>query len=371
MTATGFAKVMRQLFRDIGGTSAGAINALLLAGLGPPQEAKSLEVLQALADVNMFRFVDGDDDAQDFVRATVDYVLDDGDDEKGMLASIFQPLRNGAAKAHLAFKAGQVMDNLTDDLGLNPGNFFTDWLAEVLRRRGVETVEQLQAQMVTPPLIDRGTGKPLQSVETRASIGIVAADITTESKVVFPRMAELYWSDWQGMNPAELVRASMSIPGFFVPYRVSGIPQGPGPRARWSTQAGYSGELPTEVLFIDGGIMSNFPINLFHGQGVPRAPTLGVKLGVDRTKPRRVNTMLGLAGAVFDSARHCADYEFLHGHPDYKKLVTFIQTGDHYWLDFGIDTDGKVDLFRRGVDAAADFLRDFDWEAYKEVRRGL
>lgn len=45
--------------------------------------------------------------------------------------------------------------------------------------------------------------------------------------------------------------------------------------------------------------------------------------------------------------------------------------GPHNWLNFNLSDEDKVDLFERGAKAAASFLRKFDWEKYKDVRRGL
>ena len=51
-------------FLGVGGTSAGAINALLVAGLNPPAERKSLKLIDLLANMDMNSFVDGNQDAK-------------------------------------------------------------------------------------------------------------------------------------------------------------------------------------------------------------------------------------------------------------------------------------------------------------------
>ena len=124
--------------------------------------------------------------------------------------------------------------------------------------------------------------------------------------------------------------------------------------------------------FIDGGIMSNFPINLFHTPDrVPAAPTFGAKIGIDRSKPLAIATPAQLVGAIFDAARHTLDYDFIIRHPDYHHLVKMIDTGSHNWLDFAMAEEAKVDLFATGAEAAADFLCGFDWPAYKKLREDL
>jgi NTE family protein len=71
---------------------------------------------------------------------------------------------------------------------------------------------------------------------------------------------------------------------------------------------------------------------------------------------------------MFNSIRHLHDYDFILKNPDYEMLVEHIIIGDHNWLDFGLSDAAKVDLFRRGAIAAADFLRKFDWKEYKRRR---
>ena len=58
-------------FLGIGGTSAGSINALLLAALGAPGDAKSPKLLQELASLDFNRFIDGDSDARDLIKAWI------------------------------------------------------------------------------------------------------------------------------------------------------------------------------------------------------------------------------------------------------------------------------------------------------------
>ncbi|MEN8148777.1 MAG: patatin-like phospholipase family protein [Planctomycetota bacterium] len=334
-------------FLGVGGTSAGAINATMVAALDRPSKPKSGKLLDLLGALDMFTFVDGDGDARDFVESLVE----------------------GAGPVKLGFKAVQVIDNLRDDLGLNPGHVFRRWVKGVLAEAGIDTVADLEARMRDLPAdLQRRDGTPVSVEEAAPKLAIIAADISTETRVEFPDMADLYFADPKGVNPARMVRASMSIPAFFEPLKVRNVPRDPGARARWADKAGYHGKLPREVCFVDGGIMSNFPIDVFHAPGVPAAPTLGVKLGTERAKPNRVKRPLQLLGAVFNSARHTLDYEFIRRNPDYRNLVAFIPTGDHNWLNFFMKRKDKVDLFRRGVETAVDFLLSFDWEAYKTQR---
>ena len=353
---TGYTYILEQAgirFLGIGGTSAGSINALLLAALGRPADSKSEKLLPLLADIPMASFIDGDADARDFSQAVLE--------KAGMLK--------------LFWKALQVIDNMRDELGLNPGQVFFEWLSRELQRVGIHTNADLQQNLAhIPPGLRIRPGirddQPLSDDEKRARLAMVAADITTETKVEFPDMARLYWSQPEQMNPACFARASMSIPFFFHPFRVDDCPQNQG--QAWREQANYFGRLPQSVMFMDGGIMSNFPINLFHEPyRVPLAPTFGAKIGIDRNEPATIETPSQLLGAVFTASQHTLDNDFIRQNPDYRHLVTTIDTGSHHWLNFSMSSEDKVDLFVRGAKAAADFLCNFDWLAYKEIRKGI
>jgi len=335
-------------FRSVGGASAGAINATLVAGLGPVEAAKSLKTIELLGDLDMAGFVDGDSDVKDLVESYLE----------------------GSGKIKLLWKAVQVLDTLNENLGLNPGGSFYGWISRAMLAAGVPTNAKLAARMATVPAGFRlRSGEPLPFQGTGARLALVTADVSTETKVEFPKMAPMYWNDPDAVDPAQFVRASMSIPFFFYPMRLGGLPKGPKAKEAWKTLAAFTEPIPDLATFIDGGIMSNFPIDLFHAYGrVPAAPTFGAKLGLDHRAHHEIHTPVELGGAVFASACHCLDYDFITRHPDYNKLVAWIDTGDHNWLNFFMPTKDKVDLFRRGVLAGADFLKTFDWEAYKILR---
>lgn len=348
----GYTYVLEEMglrFLQVGGTSAGSINAVLVAGLGTPQERKSEKILKELANVDFWTFVDGGADVREFVRTLV---------------------RNPGFFG-LGIRGLWVLDNLFKHMGLNPGGVFYDWLSKLLSGDGVNTTRKLRERMAQlPPGLRTREGEHLGPERANPHLALVAADVSTQTKVEFPNMAPLYWRDPDSVDPALYVWASMSIPGFFHPLRVAGVPQGEEARARWQEQASYNEDPPEACTFVDGGIMSNFPIDLFHApEKVPAAPTFGVKLGTDQRRSAELNSLQRLGAAVFRSASHTLDYDFIKRNPDYRKLVAYIDTGQHGWLDFDMSDEAKVDLFVRGIREAEKFLTNFDWEGYKEIRR--
>ncbi len=356
----GYLYVLEQMgirFLQLAGTSAGSITTLLLAAAGPMEEPKSAWVLEKLASKNLYDFVDGDSDAREFIDA----------------------LLSGAAWPKLLFKGTQILDNFHDDMGLNPGTNFHNWVKGLLSQRAIKTLADLTALRQTPPetgLFYRKPGTNLvdrQAVVTARDyerVALIASDITTESKIELPLMADLFWAQPEQVNPADFVRASMSIPLFFAPVRLKSLPKGPNAWEKWNERLHYNGNIPDEVVLVDGGVLSNFPIDVFHNfHKVPHAPTFGVKLGVSRADWNRNDKVMSLVFNMFNAARHIHDVDFIIKNPDYQHLLCVIDTGPHNWLDFGLKDDAKLDLFIRGAQAADSFLRRFDWEKYKKLRQ--
>lgn len=351
----GYVYVLEQMnirFLSLAGTSAGSINTLLMAAAGPIDEVKSEWILDCICNKEMIEFVDGDNDARKFIDA----------------------LLHNAGKLKLVMKGSRILDNFGDDLGLNPGTNFHSWMTELLHQKGIRNMGDLQAMRDIGVsegnfLKNRLTNKKYNSMKDLLYLALIAADVTTQSKFVFPEMSELIYSDPATANPADFARASMSIPGFFQPFRINNIPAGVERWTKWNEMTGLNASIPSEVVFIDGGIISNFPIDIFHTNNrVPDSPTFGVKIGLDKAKTNENTKFFSLLGAVFDTARFSSDDNFLRTNPDFRNLITYINSGDHNWLDFGLSDEAKIDLFIRGAQAAAAFLNTFDWKKYKDIR---
>jgi NTE family protein len=369
---TGYTYILEQAglrFLGVGGASAGAVNALVISTIDRPEAAKSAKLAQILAEMPMQEFMDGGKDAQDFTRAML---------EKADLLRMFK-------------EAIFVIDELNDDLGLHPADAFTTWLRQsIAGHGGPQTLDELRQFVAQPvPGLRRRDGAPFDGPVPGPTLALVAADVTTETKVVFPDMAPLYWKKSGEVPIAAFARASMSVPYFFQPFRSGLVPWDAESRRLWQDKAGYppmdldtlapearesawAQWWPQRCLFIDGGIVSNFPIDVFHRpERQPTRPTFGAKIGYDR-KPVNIHHPGQLGGAIFNSARHVMDYDFIRRNPDYKKLVAFIDVEDkHDWLNFNLADDAKLDLFASGAETAAAFLCRFNWEDYKALREKI
>ncbi|RIH67228.1 hypothetical protein D1164_02040 [Mariniphaga sediminis] len=346
-------------FFHLAGTSAGAINTLVLAGIDSIEKEKSKQVLDVLAKQDLFEFVDGDP----ALKAIMQKIID-GTPIKKMLVKLLWNIR-------------KIKKALFVNLGLNPGRAFEQWIETVLKESTNkittigELLEKRSKEYFPKGLKHRITGEPI--TDDSAQMHIITADVTTQTKVLFPQMAHLYWGEHVNeISPAKLVRASMSVPFFFVPFSIDNIPAAGEPASgEWIKLANFYGPIPQKVKFVDGGMISNFPINVFHAKfkRVPRKPTFGVKLSSYREEFADVDDLGTFVGSMVSTMRHDADNEFLLQNPDFRKLICFIDADkDFNWLNFKMSDEKKKKLFLLGARKGLEFIKSFDWEAYKKIR---
>ena len=340
-------------FCGLAGTSAGAINAMLLGSVKAEKYGTiSEELIEIIHTKNFFDFVD----SEEFVNKMIKDVL------KGQ-PIIWVGIKN-------LFNLGKLFRLINKDLGLSEGLNFENWIKQMLEKHGIQNTEDLQNHRNTiAEKLKLKEGVEGNKIFT-SKIAIITSDITTQTKVEFPLYKDLYFKNSNQVSPSKYVRATMSIPIFFKPYNVDDLPK--NQETLWKETVGYEGEIPKMISFVDGGTLSNFPINVFHSKsGVPRKPTFGVRLGNDRQKFNSIRPFLKYFFAIFNTMRYLHDYDFLLKNRDYRNLIGIIDTDKHNWLNFDITEEEKLDLFKRGVRAAADFLEKFDWEAYKKLRATL
>jgi NTE family protein len=325
-------------FLRLAGTSAGSIVAVLLAGGGPIDQPRSEWLTAAVAGKDFSDFIDGDEAIQDFID--------------GLLSKDRRKVVQNSKVA---------VETLKTEYGLNPGLEFMRWMAGLLHEQNIFTWTDLEKQRSSVPqgLRRRSTGQPVGPDRFRR-VSVVAADVTTQTKAVLPDMAPLYWAEPHTVNPADYVRASMSVPVFFYPLRTQWIPQDAEAGQRWSKMANYHGPVPPEVLFVDGGCLSNFPLSLFsEDDPMPGAPAWGIKMGLERDSCQPNESFGQFAGALLGAMMYWADNDFLVRHPEERRHVGIIDTGPHNWLDFSLSDADKQDLFVRGARAATSFLMGY------------
>lgn len=440
----GYTYVMEKMgfrFVKLAGTSAGAINTMMLAAVDKANykheqyEYQSEIVLQEMLDYDLWQLVDGHWFAKWLIKIFINKPFG-----KKLLKwllicavaipvlyavyAIFMPklisaemlfskgftafddtLRTVAAVAMLTlvFVVALVLyfryRFARAGYGINPGRKFHIWMDDILKRNHIHNSADLEAAMKkrTDDLVLRDERLLLNLTGDNTSIAkpyltIVASDITTQTKVEFPLMAKDYWTEPDNVNPADFVRASMAIPIFFEPFKVEVKQQVQDRSKLQKMKADTSDKIDNSskiVSFVDGGILSNFPINVFHNPNikVARLPTFGVKLEDEKhltgTKEEKEKPkLITFISQVFSTIRFYYDRDFLKRNEIYEKTIAHVDVQGYNWLNFGMDYDTKKELFIKGAEAARTFFlggkiwvdgreRDFegfDWQAFKELR---
>ncbi|HET7047319.1 MAG TPA: patatin-like phospholipase family protein [Solirubrobacteraceae bacterium] len=241
--------------------------------------------------------------------------------------------------------------------GLHPGKYFESWMRERLEEKGITKFGQLRVASADG---DAAAQYRLQ---------VIASDITEQRMLVLPRDAQ----EHLGLDPDELeiaaaVRMSMSIPIFFDPV-VYHDPRKPH----------------DQRLIVDGGLLSNFPVWLFDtpdGQ-VPRWPTFGLLLVapnqqaplVPGDEPARTDegkvSILGFLLAIGHTMMEAHDRLYVE-QANYARTIP-INTLGVQTTQFSIDDDPELKrkLYESGRNAAAEFLKTWDFDAYiKTFRQG-
>jgi NTE family protein len=157
-----------------------------------------------------------------------------------------------------------MIDVLVRHQGLYGTGYFCQWLHSKLDPLGIHTFGDLR---ITD---DTGTGLPLQQ---QYRLVVHASDLTRQALVRLPWDLPSYLlahptqasvkqqvAAMDAYPVVDAVRASMSIPFFFQPFRQI-TPEG-------------------QCTWVDGGLLQNFPITVFDRTDgkEPRWPTFGVKL---------------------------------------------------------------------------------------------
>lgn len=419
-------------FYSLAGTSAGAINTMLLAALGKPEEKKSEKILEELCRKDFFDFVDGTRLVKVLIKnifTRTNYIADLRNKLTLLFGSgIFIPLigvlvlslcdlQNEKVFTLKCIFAGLtilvwtiiillflVLKTLNNKFyrsgyGINPGITFYDWINSILQKYGADTMTSLYNKMMIKPDEEDGANVAKHmNLELRKSgnedartlddlprkLAIVTSDITIQTKIEFPEMARLYWDDVNAVCPAHFVRASMSIPVFFEAYQVTIPSQSKKVQDAWKElQNCNAPDIPTYARFIDGGMISNFPINIFHNpnQKVSRLPTFGIRLDdlsdeanhkvqFDQTE-LQFKSFGEYIWSMFNTVRYYYDKDFLLKHRLYNNSIGKINTENFNWLNFNLTNDEKIRLFVRGVNAAKDFLMNFNWDEYKADREEI
>jgi NTE family protein len=231
--------------------------------------------------------------------------------------------------------------------GIYKGDYAHDWVRSQLKNLGVRTFGDLAIDDDNLP------------AEQRYKLVVTVADVTTGQLVRLPwDYRRVYGLDPDEQSVADAVRASMSIPFFFRPVTLTG-----------------AGGLTSTL--VDGGILSNFPIDSLDrtDRRRPRWPSFGVTVlpnlpeGNDRVIPALAPLrLLGpphLLESVITTVLVGRDQAYL-SQPWVNARAIRVDSTDVGFLDFDISDNEIEALYAKGYAAAEKFLSTWDWDGYLE-----
>lgn len=221
--------------------------------------------------------------------------------------------------------------------GIYKGDYLKEWIGSQLAACGIKTFGDLQL-----------TGPEFATLPKNLAykLVVVTADLTKGELVYLPWDYPKYGLDPDQQDIATAIRTSMSIPFFFTPARLG------------------------TSTFIDGGWLSNFPVDAFdEPRGVqPDWPTFGINLAstedINQT-PRDTKGPFKFARAVFDTTLNGHDQRHLNN-PSTLARTMFVDVGKILSTNFDITRAQQDTLFRSGQKSARKFLSTWDYAAYKK-----
>jgi len=413
-------------FLNLAGTSAGAINTALLAVIGGENKGadvihhksgkKSQKILQYISELNMFDFVDGHPFAKwlikNFIKNTefvslVNRILRDSFlTFCGLMVcnilflglSYHYPWADIAAKVTYIFTGlliltiGVIVYYLYYiftrlqgcGYGVNPGGVFYDWIHKIMEDNGVSNISTLNQKLQIPI-----PGVQIKNKENRVyesttndltgKVSIITSELVSQNKIEFPKMWSLFKINEDELHPARFVRASMSIPVFFESHMIVNIQKDQQViQDSWKRYFGTEAkDIPLNARFVDGGMLSNFPINIFYNPAViePRLPSFGINMVDQPLSAKKQPTediyswdLKYYLGRMFNTMQNHYDKDFMQKNKVFSKGIGVVNLTGHNWLNFFVSNAEKKQMFLKGALAATEFLMTFDWEAYKKER---
>lgn len=207
-------------------------------------------------------------------------------------------------------------------LGLYKGKKLEQWVEEKLADKGVRTFADLE----------------------EGSIKIIASDITNGRLIVLPDDLERYGILPERFKIAKAVRMSASIPYFFDPIKI------------------YD-STGKKNIFVDGGVLSNFPIWLFQDEKTPQErPVIGFQLQPSQLdqRPNNITNAITLFHGLFDTMMDAHDAR--HISQAHSADIVFIPVQQISMINFALSHQVIDQLTDFGKESTEKFLRT--WRHY-------
>lgn len=219
--------------------------------------------------------------------------------------------------------------------GIYEGEYLRNWLKDELEKLGVRTFADLRLDENEDWVTDLPE-------EQRYKLVVIASDVTNGRMVRFPWDYKLYGLDPNQQLVADAVRASMSIPFFYEPAKLNGN------------------------YLVDGGMLSNFPIDIFDNTN--EWPTFGIKLSAKPEANQAINPVgnaLEYSLAIWSTILSGHDQMHIDD-PCAQARTMFVDTFDIKATNFDITADMQAKLHDSGVAQATKFFKTWDFKKFQK-----
>ncbi|MBW3652885.1 MAG: patatin-like phospholipase family protein [Actinobacteria bacterium] len=241
--------------------------------------------------------------------------------------------------------------SLLHDGGAYEGDYIHRFVRDELAALGVRTFGDLRRS-------DPGADANLPPERSYALV-VMATDITHGRLLRLPWDYALLGLDPDEQLVADAVRASISIPLYFDPVVVR------------------DGETGERVTLVDGGVLSNYPIEIFDRTDLrpPRWPTLGVKVVPELSAGQRglfpgialpALPPVRLLEQVVATAIAGHDQSYLE-RPCVRRRTIAVDTRAVGIVEFDASARQRAMLIANGAAAAQAFLATWDWDAFRRA----
>ncbi|MCT8138682.1 patatin-like phospholipase family protein [Anaerobacillus sp. CMMVII] len=203
-------------------------------------------------------------------------------------------------------------------LGLYKGLEFEEWLTEMLQKKGISTFGDIEP----------------------GSLRLIASDLTRGRLAILPDDLPQYGMVPEKFSIARAVRMSSSLPYFFEPIKI------------------YDGKGQPSI-FVDGGVLSNFPIWLFMKKKAMRLdrPVIGFNLtpNLDKLPPNKITNAVEMFTSLFKTMRTAHDMRYIS--EEHAKNIVFIPVDNVSTIDFDLKKEEKEALITLGREKTETFFK--------------
>lgn len=204
--------------------------------------------------------------------------------------------------------------------GIYRGDALLSWIEKQIQNKGFE------ANATFADFRDKGC----------KDLYVFASDLNTKGLKVFSN------DDSPHVVVAEAVRASMSIPLFF---------------DAWT----FNNNIPNDHLYVDGGVLYNYPVTYFDTDGKPNPETLGFYLSdIHHLAPIVAvgyDHPIHYVKTVFETILNAQSIEFQYN-PEEKRRTVNIDNLGISGTDFDLSKDQQTALLQSGIKYTTDYLNN-------------